>query len=584
MAERPVTDGGLDEDAPGPDRDLDRGAPSNPTGGHDGWLLPLLTGLLVVVGVVLRFLPRSALWLDEALSANIAGLSLGDIPDALRHDGHPPLYYVLLHFWMSIFGDSDWVVRAMSGVISTLTIPATYLAAKRVAERSDPGTGDPPGDPRRVGLLAVSLVSVFPFAVRYGAETRMYALVMLFATLGHPLVGRMLADPDGPVGPDGSTAHRSGRRRITSIAAATVLTAALLWTHYWSIWLLASVGVVTMWTIWSRRDRSDRRRVLQGPIDLLCGLVVGGVLFVPWLPTMAYQAAHTGTPWGERFGPFATVVTTIVDFSGARFGAAQFLSYIVVVLIVGAAVLWVRTGRTTELVIGSRMPPRVLPELAVIVLTLGLGWTAARISGNTYSARYGAVLFPLFIVTTAVGLALVRRTSMTVVATGVVAALCIYGSFGSARADRTQVGDLVAAIEVDMSEHSIGDRAIVVVCPDQLGVATQRMIDHRPSLRRTLGDVMTFPTSRDPRFVDWVDYAERNAAASPSEFVEEIDTSVDPGTTIYLITSPHYRTLEGKCEGVIDALARGRSPGVLRPLDTSGLDEAAELRVFRPPA
>ena len=52
------------------------------------------------VGVITRFAPRSDLWLDEALSVNISKLPLGDIGEALRHDGHPPLYYYLLHGWM----------------------------------------------------------------------------------------------------------------------------------------------------------------------------------------------------------------------------------------------------------------------------------------------------------------------------------------------------------------------------------------------------------------------------------------------------------------------------------------------------
>ena len=57
-------------------------------------------GLAIAAGLFLRFWTRSGLWLDEALTVNIARLPLHDIPDALKHDGAPPLYYYLLHFWM----------------------------------------------------------------------------------------------------------------------------------------------------------------------------------------------------------------------------------------------------------------------------------------------------------------------------------------------------------------------------------------------------------------------------------------------------------------------------------------------------
>ncbi|MEZ5267098.1 MAG: hypothetical protein R2789_00510 [Microthrixaceae bacterium] len=42
---------------------------------------------------------------------NISQLPVSEIPDALRHDGHPPLYYFLLHLW-ALAGSSDWWIRA----------------------------------------------------------------------------------------------------------------------------------------------------------------------------------------------------------------------------------------------------------------------------------------------------------------------------------------------------------------------------------------------------------------------------------------------------------------------------------------
>src|SRR5689334_16878878 len=71
--------------------------------------------VVLAAGVVLRFAVRSQLWLDEALSVDIARLPLHAIPGALRHDGAPPLYYAGLHFWMLAFGDGNIAVRAFSG-------------------------------------------------------------------------------------------------------------------------------------------------------------------------------------------------------------------------------------------------------------------------------------------------------------------------------------------------------------------------------------------------------------------------------------------------------------------------------------
>src|SRR5256885_8101277 len=87
---------------------------------------------VVALGVVLRFLTTSHLWLDEALTVNIARLPLSRIPDALRHDGSPPLYYLLLHGWITVLGAGDVAVRALSATFAVATLPLMWLAGLRL--------------------------------------------------------------------------------------------------------------------------------------------------------------------------------------------------------------------------------------------------------------------------------------------------------------------------------------------------------------------------------------------------------------------------------------------------------------------
>ena len=84
-------------------------------------------GLVIAAGLILRFWTRSGLWLDEALTVDIARLPLSQIPEALKHDGAPPLYYYLLHFWIVLFGQSNAAVRSLSGVIAVVTLPVAWL-------------------------------------------------------------------------------------------------------------------------------------------------------------------------------------------------------------------------------------------------------------------------------------------------------------------------------------------------------------------------------------------------------------------------------------------------------------------------
>src|SRR5262245_41238943 len=97
-----LVDGGVADDAAVVERDRSIRVPT--------WLAPVAVGAVVALGIALRFVQRSPLWLDEALTVNIARLSPGDLLDALRHDGHPPLYYLILHFWMRLVGEGDVAV------------------------------------------------------------------------------------------------------------------------------------------------------------------------------------------------------------------------------------------------------------------------------------------------------------------------------------------------------------------------------------------------------------------------------------------------------------------------------------------
>ena len=56
----------------------------------------------------------------------------GDIPGALRLDGSPPLYYLLLQLWMRAAGTSEEAVRALS-VLFGLRV--------RVDRQAPPGRG-----------------------------------------------------------------------------------------------------------------------------------------------------------------------------------------------------------------------------------------------------------------------------------------------------------------------------------------------------------------------------------------------------------------------------------------------------------
>src|SRR3954449_10040467 len=130
--------------------------------------VPAGLGALVLVSLLLRTTQLGiGFWIDEGLSVGIADRPLGDIPEALRKDGSPPLYYMLLHFWLDVAGRGEAGVRALSLLFALLAVPAGYWAGRAVW-----GTA-------KAGWFAALLMAFNPFLAQYAQEARMYSMVIL---------------------------------------------------------------------------------------------------------------------------------------------------------------------------------------------------------------------------------------------------------------------------------------------------------------------------------------------------------------------------------------------------------------------
>lgn len=488
------------------------------------------TATAVLIGVVARFVTTSPLWLDESLSVNIASLPLGDIGEALRHDGHPPLYYWLLHGWLAVFGEGDVAARSLSGVLSVATLPLAWVAGRRIAGRAG-------------ACWAVTLVALSPYAVRYATEARMYALVMLLVAGGYLLLRSVL---------DGSAGWHLPLLAFTA--------GALLWTHYWSIYLLAVTGALVLLRGW--RDPTTRPSSLKAAL----ALAVGGMMFLPWLPSFLEQAAHTGTPWATPSRPGQILDVTLNDLGGGSFAEAGVYGAAMVVLLVLAA--FAHRGETGRVELRASPEPGLRPELLVLSGTLGLGWAAGQVSGGAYASRYAAVVVPLVLLAAAVGIARLQRGWLLAGLGSLVVVLGLVGIVQNVRTERTQSEDLAASISA-----AAGPDDVVVVCPDQLGPSLARALRQRDLGVR----VVPYPAAGDPGLVDWRDYEDRNAAADPAAFAADVLATAD-GAPIWLVWNGSYRTFEGQCEALVDDLAVAR-PGTIVSIMGEQF-EAANLHRF----
>jgi hypothetical protein len=508
-------------------------------GRNGGWVL---VGLAVVVGGTMRFTTISHLWLDESLTVEIAHRPVGGLLAALRHDGSPPLFYLLLHVWIKVFGSGDVAVRALSGVLSLLTLPLAWFAGRRVGEiATRHGNGDE-RTPLRTGRATLLLFASSPYAIRYGSETRMYSLVVLLVLVFGLVLVRALEQPT--------------LRRLIPVALATT---ALVYTHYWTFLLIFTVAGFLL--VQARRRPRYRRQTLRA----FLAMASSAIPFSPWMPDFLFQMLHTGTPWAPRVQAYA-LLDTVFDWAGPQ-STGALLSLI---LLAGALLgLTGRPrGRELAVAISGRVPGRYLTSVWLVPLTLA--YIVNLFGGSAYTERYTGISLPAFLMLAALGLSLIPaprwRAGLLVLATlpGLI------GGFQLAWPERTQAGQIASMINATARP---GD--VVAFCPDQLGPAV-----YRAMTRLGLTDVkeVAYADSSGPALVDWVDYASRMQHANAADFARQLDQLAGPDHAIFLVHADGYRFLESSCTLIAEQLGVNRDGTNL--VTKANLFEGAGLERF----
>ena len=128
--------------------------------------------LILLFGFVVRLISlNQSLWLDEATTALVAKMSLGDLfTKFLPGDFHPPLYYLILNFWTKIFGYSEISLRMPSVIFGVGTVYLAFLISKKLFSE-------------KVGLISAVLLATSGLSIYYSQEARMYALAAFLVCL-----------------------------------------------------------------------------------------------------------------------------------------------------------------------------------------------------------------------------------------------------------------------------------------------------------------------------------------------------------------------------------------------------------------
>ena len=413
------------------------------------------------------------LWDDEGLTIGISSHSLSAIPGVLRHDGSPPLYYLLLHVWMQVFGSSGVETHALSDLFSLLAVPAGMWAGWSLFGR-------------RAGVYAAVLFATSSFLTYYGQETRMYSLMALLGIVAA-----------------GAFVHAFVYRRRRYLILFAVALALMLYTHAWGLffWAGSVIALVPVWQV-----SEDRRGLVR---DAALAFIGAGVLFLPWLPNFIYQATHTGAPWDSapRFG-------APVQLSRDLLGGDRITAVLVLGAGIGLATLFTRKYRRT---------PEATATFTLLIMavgTLALAWLASQVTPAWVSRYFAPILGPLLLVA-ALGMA---RAGVAGPLATILAVLFLVNPASYVpkyKSDLRDVGGEMAPLL-----HP-GD-LVISGQPDQIAV-TWYYLPGGLRWASTIGPVA------DPRYMNWVNALQRLQNANPQATFTRLINSVPVGHQILFV-------------------------------------------------
>ena len=210
--------------------------------------LPSLIFLFIVVIYVaarLWHLTSSCLWFDELFGIHAARHDWKHMLQFVAADLiHPPLFYILLKLWIVVGGESLLWLRLLPVLFSVAAIVPIVLLCRGL---------------KLTALqinLALGLLAVNGFLIKYAQEVRMYSLLFLLTCMSLWLFVRFI-DSTSII-----------RRVLPALAITNLL---LIYSHYYG-WVVVIVELVFVGL--RRRDRASKLRLTTLAL---------GFTYLPWL-------------------------------------------------------------------------------------------------------------------------------------------------------------------------------------------------------------------------------------------------------------------------------------------------------------
>ena len=358
----------------------------------------LLLLLWTAIACILRFahLDSKPLWTDEfstlvfSLGNSFRGVPIDrpiDLPTLLQplqwnpdagiahvlnhlllESNHPPVYFMLAHWWMRLFGPSEdslvWIGRSLPALLGVISVPAIYFL------------GNFAFNSRLVGQCAAAMMAVSPYGIYLAQEARHYTLgiILVIASLFCLTLAVKKLQQRAPI-------------PILAVLLWVIVNCLGIAVHYFFALTLCAEAIALIGVLWqqfngklpipkSQQLNIGRSQILWRLLVVAIGTLAGGLVWLPVFLSNKYGSELTN--WivsGDR---------TFVDLISPIFQALA--GWITVI-----SLLPVESSNLTVVIASA------IAMIIFLFLVLPILFSAIKTSLNTPDSRLGTVIFGGFV-------------------------------------------------------------------------------------------------------------------------------------------------------------------------------------------
>lgn len=175
----------------------------------------IIVSILIVANFVLKglYLEFNSLAGDEPYSVYHAQMDLIPVLDYLASGNNPPLYEIMLHFWIDLFGISEFSVRFPSLIFSGASVFFMYQIGKKYLNE-------------KIAIYACLIFILSNYQLSFAHEARTYALLGLLSLASVYYYLGIVIDKEG-----------GSRKQLIGYIIATAL---LVYSHYFGFFIIVA--------------------------------------------------------------------------------------------------------------------------------------------------------------------------------------------------------------------------------------------------------------------------------------------------------------------------------------------------------